>query len=273
MKLTVHFMGLCLFVARDSRHNEFTVYLPDASVAKVMKDGDTVPAHQAWLAVRQGGVQADHRLNHVNVTFETVGAAPSAAPSATDLLDHLVNIPAIAADLRLDVAADLSTVAARIPGVTGGLKPVKAKNRDWTFRESLKPGHGKKMKKMALHVTWTRTFPDGVRIKADNSTIVTLTRNSDVYIMNICGSVDDAINGNLPPVSGTPGQPIEDADFRWFYELLEGEHDTISGRLAGQKLPVPETSHYLLEPAIGKSNDGFMPDTPTCLCGFFCECH
>lgn len=125
---------------------------------------------------------------------------------------------------------------------------------------------------MALHVTWTRTFPDGVRIMAGDNTIVTLTRNSDVYIMNICGSVDDAINGKLPPVSGTPGQPIEDADFRWFYELLESRTGTIAGRLAGQLLPVPETAHYLLEPAIGKTKAILMPDTPTCLCGFFCEC-
>jgi len=288
MQLTVHFHGLCLFTTKDPDHSSgFRVLLPESRTSKHngrMKDGKKRPAHRAGLLVRDTNPKKLARiwqLNDTSIWFEPLGMQPAPVneriphtiPHVNEFAGPLILDPTITNPRRLIAQVELGSWGR----ITTSDEPAGAM-RYWTFPSRLRPNDCR-LDAVAEHVSWVAHFPDGVRVHArDRSGRRMSWTHQGVPSMELFIGNTDFYPQDIPSRVRTQTsieKPVPDDDFKWYYELLEHPGYpavTLRQHVASlnAELPVPVAVHD--GSVVQHGGDPiFTADTPTCLCGFFCE--
>lgn len=284
MRLKVTFHGLCLFTTRDTSHRgAFTVLLPRAHGTGPggkgkAKDGRDVDHHNAGLLqemVPDDPMRVLHHFADSTVWFVPIDNQTGSAGVVGAPLTTVPDIRRFTKDVELDWnARPIARVELDIPGAVTTNDEGADVKRDWDFGKTLHSSHGYSIDEVAESVSWTVDYPRGVMVvvrdEGGSPKVRTFTDDVHLHIVNVCGDMTD-VNTRRAGQSAQ-GPKVPDNDFKWFYELLEGPRGkkTLKERTYDdnrKQLPVPEAVY---DPSDTKSMER-APDTPTCLCGFFCE--
>jgi hypothetical protein len=270
MAIRVEFPGLCLFVV-DGRSRPVTVLLPNArnESGELHPDGFEKGApHYAWyLETRNGVVQRKLELKGQQITLRAGSARPK-----LDTFDGIVNIGGFTSGLRLRPESELArpdVAAARVTVGGGSLSAAFLSPRgDWSFDESLKPGHGYSGERFAYRTVWTprKTKLDVVM---DGETY-TLDASGRADVRVIIGNADEPDPETWDEIRPKPcvGNRVVDTDFKWYYRLFQppGSWEEL---LQGRPLPAPTLDCATLDrtdPLLQTRAAG----APTCFGGSWC---
>jgi hypothetical protein len=278
MKLTVRFLGVCLFDLTQAPE-EITVYLPNAKANTNLADGKNARPHEAMLVtgaevgvgVKPTGARQIAIPRSEIQFFRPEGAGEIDHSGLTNLLRVGDAAPGIslAPDAHPFAAAHRAAATLRIDRGRLHVDPGCAARAQWIFEDHL-GASDTPIDNPALEVFWE---VDNVEI--DHVRIVTYTGNTMTWaderllvtngsINVVIGNLERCDNGSWPcweQCRCRVGDVSE--DFRWVYRLMRFKQGpSLMARLGGRPAPSPRVYKCVR----GASATGYPPSAtgPTC---------